>query len=95
MDTCYAAVDEVDRLDGLVEADPHEFELVDNGSSFLRTGRIRNSSSSPLSKNGVVGESSLQRVDVSSEEGRVRMASIESYSRERGSSDGFPQLDHQ
>lgn len=55
-----------EKPDEFTESDPHEFELVDNGTAFLRTGRIRHPSASPLSLDGLVGESIFQLVDVSS-----------------------------
>ncbi len=94
MDSHYAIVEEFDKPDEFTESDPHEFELVDNGTAILRTGRIRRSSTSPLSENGVVGESIFQLVDVSSRKIDFEWRSL-NHLPENETCLGVPQLDYQ
>ena len=66
MNRSYATVNAFDKPDAFTEYDPHEFQLVDNGTGILQIGRIVHPSVSPFSVNGKVGESAFQLVDMSS-----------------------------
>ncbi len=94
MDSNYAIVDEFDKPDEFTEFDPHDFELVDNGTAILQTGRIRHPSTSPLSINGEVGESAFQLVDVSSRKVYFEWRSL-SHVPENETCLKVPQLDYQ
>ena len=94
MDSSYAIVDAFDKPDEFTEFDPHDFELVDNGTAILQTGRIRHSSTSPFSVNGEVGESAFQLVDVSSREVYFEWRSL-SHVPENETCLKFLQLDYQ
>ena len=94
MNSSYAIVDAFDKPDGFTDFDPHEFELVDNGTVILQTGRIRHSSTSPLSVSGEVGESAFQLLDMSSKKVYFEWRSL-SYVPENETCLKFPQLDCQ
>ena len=83
-----------DKPDEFTESDPHEFELVDSGTAFLRTGRIRRSSASPLALDGIVGESIFQLVDMSSRRTNLEWRSL-SHIPESETCLMIPQLDYQ
>ena len=93
MNSSYAIVDVFERPDGFTESDPHEFELVDNGTSILHIGRIRHPSTSLLSVNGEVGESVFQLVDVSSRKVYFEWRSL-GYVPENETCLKIPQLDY-
>ena len=94
MNSNYAIVDAFGKPDGFTDFDPHEFELVDNGTAILQTGRIRHSSTSPLSVNGEVGESAFQLVDMSSKKINFEWRSL-NYVPENETCLTIPQLDCQ
>ena len=94
INSSYAIVDAFDKPDGFTEFDPHEFELVDNGTAIIQTGRIRRPSISPLSVNGEVGESAFQLVDVSSRKVYFEWRSL-SHIPENETCLKIPQLDYQ
>ena len=94
LDSSYAIVEVFDKPDEFTESDPHEFELVDNGTAFLRTGRIRRSSASPLALDGIVGESIFQSVDISSRRANFEWRSL-SHIPESETCLMIPQLDYQ
>lgn len=93
VDSSYAIVEEFEKPDAFTEMDPHEFELVDNGTAILQTGRIRHSSTSPVSENGEVAESVFQLVDVSSRKIGLEWRSL-SHFIESETCLTFPQLDY-
>ena len=68
MNSNYAIVEEFDKPDQFTDSDPHEFKLIENGTALLRTGRIVHPSTSPLSLNGLVGESIFHLVNIFSRE---------------------------
>ena len=94
LDSNYAIVEVFDKPDEFTESDPHEFELVDNGTAFLRTGRIRRPSASPLTLDGIVGESIFQLVDISSRRRIFEWRSL-SHIPESETCLMIPQLDYQ
>ena len=94
LNSSYAIVDEFDKPDSFTDFDPHEFELVDNGTAILQTGRIRHSSTSPLSVDGEVGESTFQLVDMSSRKMIFEWRSL-NFLPENETCLQFPQLDCQ
>lgn len=94
MNSSYAIVNVFDKPDGFTDFDPHEFELVDNGTAMLQAGRIRHSSTSPLSVNGQVGESAFQLVDMSSKKVFFEWRSLD-YVPENETCLKIPQLDCQ
>ena len=94
MNSSYAIVKEFSRPNHLIELDPHEFELLDNGTAILQTGRIRRSSTSPFSENGVVGESIFQVMDLSSKKIDFEWRSL-NHLPENETCLAFPQLDYQ
>ena len=94
MNSSYAIVDVFDKPDGITDFDPHEFELVDNGTAMLQTGRIRHSSTSPFSVNGEVGESVFQLVDMSSKKVSFEWRSLD-HVPENETCLKIPQLDCQ
>ncbi|KAK3172582.1 hypothetical protein OEA41_005906 [Lepraria neglecta] len=64
MNSHYEMVAELLKSHDLTELDPHEFELIDNGTKVIQLGRIRRPSDWPYGKDGVIGESVLQLVDI-------------------------------
>lgn len=94
MNSSYAIVEEFDKPDEFTDSDPHEFELIENGTAFLRNGRIVHSSTSPLSLDGFVGESIFQLVDISSREMEFEWRSL-SHIPESETCLMLPQLDYQ
>lgn len=76
MNSSYAIVNAFHKPDAFTEFDPHEFQLVDNGTAILQTGRIVHPSGSPFSDNGEVGESAFQLVDMSSKKVKFEWRSL-------------------
>ena len=94
MNSSYAIIDVFDKPDEFTESDPHEFELVDNGTAMLQIGRIRHSSNSPLSVHGQVGESAFQLVDMSTKKASFEWRSLD-YVPENETCLNVPSLDCQ
>ena len=59
----YEVVAEFPRTAGITELDPHEFELIDNGTKFIQLGGARHASDWPFAQDSVIAESVLQVVD--------------------------------
>ena len=93
MNSNYAIVEAFDKPDEFTDFDPHEFELVDNGTTIIQIGRIRHPSTSPLSVNGEAAESAFQLVDVSSRKVNFEWRSL-SHVPESETCLNLPQLDY-
>lgn len=73
----YEIVTEFLKSDDLTELDPHEFELLENGTKVIQIGRIRHASDSAYGKDGVIGESVLQLVDIATRDVEFEWRSLD------------------
>ena len=64
MNSRYEIVAELQKSPYLTELDPHEFDLIDNGTKVIQLGRIWCPSDWPYGKDGFIAESVLQLVDI-------------------------------
>ncbi|MCJ1404213.1 hypothetical protein MMC11_007438 [Xylographa trunciseda] len=64
----YDVVAEFQKSTNITELDPHEFSILDNGTKLIQGGRIRHTSNGLSWKDGLVGESVFQVVDISTRE---------------------------
>ena len=93
MNSNYEIVEVFNKPDEYTDFDPHEFELVDNGTTIIQTGRIKHPSTSPFSVNGEAAESAFQLVDVSSRKVKFEWRSL-SHVPENETCLKLPQLDY-
>ena len=93
MNSSYAIVETFEKPDEFTDFDPHEFELVDNGTTIIQIGRIRHPSTSPFSVNGEAAESTFQLVDVFSRKVNFEWRSL-SHVPENETCLKLPQLDY-